>query len=251
MELILDAASKTLAAADPAAGRTQEQLKALAAQFEALLVGQMLRDMRQAMFEDEDSGSSGAGAGPLADAMFSELSLALSRAGGLGLGASLFGPLTAEAGVAVDASSSNASLDETINAAPAAFFAPTPLATAPMPGRLSAGFGWRTDPIDGQRRFHNGLDLALPVGQDVPTARAGAVAFAGELPGYGLTVVVKHDDRVSTRYAHLSEILVAPGEVVDAGQSIARSGASGRTTGPHLHFEVLEGGQPVDPARPW
>ena len=116
-----------------------------------------------------------------------------------------------------------------------------------MPGRLSSAYGWRRDPINGSVKFHNGLDLAMPVGQDVPAARPGEVAFAGELSGYGLTVVVRHDDRTSTRYAHLSEILVEPGDAVKAGETIAKSGATGRTTGPHLHFEVLEDGRPVNP----
>jgi len=68
-----------------------------------------------------------------------------------------------------------------------------------------------------------------------------------ELSGYGLTVVVDHGGGIATRYAHLSEVNVKVGDTVQAGQDIARSGASGRATGPHLHFEVLEAGQPVDP----
>ncbi len=87
----------------------------------------------------------------------------------------------------------------------------------------------------------------MPVGDDVPAARAGEVTFAGNLAGYGKTVVVRHSATTSTRYAHLSEILVKPGDTVVAGQAIARSGASGKATGPHLHFEVLREGESVDP----
>jgi murein DD-endopeptidase MepM/ murein hydrolase activator NlpD len=105
--------------------------------------------------------------------------------------------------------------------------------------------------MSGATKFHNGIDLAMPVGDDVPAARAGEVISAGELPGYGKTVVVKHDDTTSTRYAHLSTILVTPGDMVAAGQTIARSGASGKATGPHLHFEVLRDGRSVDPYGTW
>ena len=136
---------------------------------------------------------------------------------------------------------------------PATSIAAAPMAavSVAMPGRMSSGYGWRKDPIDGHVKFHKGVDIAMPAGQDVPSARAGEVTFAGDVSGYGLTVVVKHDDRTSTRYAHLSEILVAPGDAVNAGQTIAHSGATGRATGPHLHFEVLEAGQAVDPGSEW
>ena len=125
------------------------------------------------------------------------------------------------------------------------------LTTAVMPGRVSSSYGWRKDPIDGQTKFHKGVDLAMPVGHDVPAARKGEVAFAGEVNGYGLTVVVRHDDQTATRYAHLSQILVNPGDTVSAGQTIALSGSSGKSTGPHLHFEVIEAGQSVDPSGAW
>jgi murein DD-endopeptidase MepM/ murein hydrolase activator NlpD len=117
-----------------------------------------------------------------------------------------------------------------------------------LAARVTSSYGWRRDPIDGAMRLHKGTDLAMAHGQEVPAARAGAVAFAGELPGYGLTVLINHDAGRATRYAHLSELMVKAGDVVAEGQVVARSGASGRATGPHLHFELLEHGQPVDPA---
>jgi murein DD-endopeptidase MepM/ murein hydrolase activator NlpD len=205
----------------------------------------MLKDLRDSMFDNEDE-SSGFGAGPLGDTMFQEFSLALSRAGGIGLAQSLMGPLEAAAGVATTAPTFVTTAPETavhdaLNA-PAALDRPSPL-TSP--------FGWRRDPVSGAVRFHKGIDLAMPVGDDVPAARAGEVISAGEMAGYGKTVVVKHDDTTSTRYAHLSEILVKPGDLVVAGQTIARSGASGKATGPHLHFEVLQEGQSVDPYGTW
>jgi murein DD-endopeptidase MepM/ murein hydrolase activator NlpD len=105
------------------------------------------------------------------------------------------------------------------------------------------------DPLHGQHRFHAGLDLRAAYGQDVRAATEGVVTFAGEQAGYGLVVVVSHGSGLETRYAHLSSAEVAQGERVRAGDVIARSGNSGRTTGPHLHFEVRHHGQPVDPGR--
>jgi murein DD-endopeptidase MepM/ murein hydrolase activator NlpD len=96
-------------------------------------------------------------------------------------------------------------------------------------------------------RFHKGADIAMPIGEQVPAARGGRVTFAGELAGYGLTVVVDHGGDISTRYAHLSSLAVQGGDVVHEGQTLALSGASGRATGPHLHVELLEKGTPVDP----
>jgi murein DD-endopeptidase MepM/ murein hydrolase activator NlpD len=96
-------------------------------------------------------------------------------------------------------------------------------------------------------KFHKGIDVAVPVGTDVTSPRDGAVTFAGPMSGYGLTVVVDHGDGLATRYAHLSEINVNVGDGVREGQLLARSGATGRVTGPHLHFEVLSDGRPIDP----
>jgi murein DD-endopeptidase MepM/ murein hydrolase activator NlpD len=248
-------------ASGPDAARSPAQLRALAAQFESLLLGQMLKEMKQSMFGDDDEKDANGGmdVGPLADSIFSELSVALSRSGGVGLTNALIGPLMSQAGMAPGATGVGtaapepAALLSSMMAAPdlPMAAAPVPALTAAMPGRVSSSYGWRPDPINGAMKFHKGVDLAMPTGQDVPAARSGEVSFAGAVDGYGLTVVVKHDDRTSTRYAHLSEILVSPGEAVTAGQTIAHSGATGRVTGPHLHFEVLEDGQPVDPRGRW
>ncbi|HET9372026.1 MAG TPA: M23 family metallopeptidase [Vicinamibacterales bacterium] len=218
----------------------------LAAQFESMLLGEMMRELRRSMFEDGDDQSTA----PLGDALFAELTLALSRAGGLGIGEALTGPLARQAGedanaaaAAITGSGGMLPMTGVTGTAPAI---DTP-AIASMRGRVTSAYGWREDPINGARKFHKGADIAMPIGQDVPAARAGTVTFAGTLPGYGLTVVVDHGGQMSTRYAHLSETGVAVGDTVAAGQTIARSGASGRATGPHLHFEVLESGQAVDP----
>lgn len=243
-----------------AQARTPEQLRTLAAQFESMLLSQMLTQMRSTLF-DEEEGDGGFGKGPLADAMFSELSLALSRAGGFGLTDSLMDPLQRQ--TAGDALEGPGGISMPVNAAAmaampssmsvgmgaAAAFEPAAVSQpALVTGRISSAFGWREHPVTGGTKFHRGVDIAMPVGREVPVARAGQVEFAGRQGSYGLTVVVDHGNGLSTRYAHLSELHVAAGDAVAEGQTIAQSGATGRVTGPHLHFEVLQDGRPVDPA---
>jgi murein DD-endopeptidase MepM/ murein hydrolase activator NlpD len=226
-----------------------EQMKSLAAQFESVLLGQMMRQMRESMFEkgDDDEKSSGFTMGPLADQVYAELSLALSRAGGVGLSDALGGALTRQA--APEEPSSTSGVDRLSG------FLSTPevdsaqLTQLPPGLQITSGFGLRPDPIDGQTKFHKGMDIAMPVGQHVGAADAGRVESVGELPGYGLTVVVRHQNGMATRYAHLSEATVKVGEDVTKGQVIAKSGNTGRTTGPHLHFEVLKNGQAMDPGK--
>jgi murein DD-endopeptidase MepM/ murein hydrolase activator NlpD len=225
--------------------RTPEQLRLLAAQFESMLLSQMLSQMRSSMFEDED-GDSGFAKGPLGDAMYSELSLALGRAGGFGLAESLMAPLLREAGGALPGVADGPGMPTSTLSMPDA--AAGMRRSALFDGTLTSSFGWREHPVSGGMKLHTGVDIAMPEGRDVPVARAGQVTFAGAQGGYGLTVVVDHGEGVSTRYAHLSELRVKAGDPVGDGQTIALSGATGRVTGAHLHFEVLEHGQPIDPA---
>jgi lipoprotein NlpD len=111
----------------------------------------------------------------------------------------------------------------------------------PVQGLLYSRYGLR----DGQR--HDGIDIAAPEGTPVGAAAAGTVVYAGRQAGYGAIVIVRHAAGLLTVYAHASAILVQQGQDVAAGQPIARVGRSGRTTGPHLHFEVREGTRPRNP----
>ena len=115
-------------------------------------------------------------------------------------------------------------------------------------GRVSSAFGWRSDPFNGVARFHDGIDVAQAYGQDVRAAARGRVSFTGDRGSFGTTIIVEHPGGRQTLYAHLSTSDVQTGDFVDSGQVIGKSGSSGRSTGPHLHFEVLDGGRPVDPA---
>ena len=119
----------------------------------------------------------------------------------------------------------------------------------PVAGRVSSGFGNRFHPIDRIAKFHGGVDIAVPKGTPVASAADGVVTFAGWKKGYGNLVVVSHPDGRETRYAHLDKISVAAGDPVAAGQPIALSGSTGKSTGPHLHFELREKGEVTNPLK--
>lgn len=114
---------------------------------------------------------------------------------------------------------------------------------------LSSGFGLRADPLTQRRAMHTGLDFELPTGSPILAAGSGQVTEAGWDGQYGKTVVIAHHDSHTTRYAHANDLLVKQGDKVKRGQLIAKSGNTGRSTGPHLHFEVLKDGKPVDPTQ--
>lgn len=119
----------------------------------------------------------------------------------------------------------------------------------PVRGRISSGFGNRFHPIDKIIKFHTGLDIAVPKGSRVSAAAAGKVVFAGPKGGYGNLVVIRHPDGKETRYGHLEKLMVSEGENVTSGQQIALSGSTGKSTGPHLHFEIRENGQALNPLK--
>ena len=117
----------------------------------------------------------------------------------------------------------------------------------PVQGKISSGFGWRIDPFTGKRAWHAGIDLAVPEGTPVEACWPGKVVFAGEKGGYGKVVILEHKNGYHTVYGHNAKILVQEGEFVSAGQRIALSGNTGRSTGPHLHFEVRKGDVALNP----
>ncbi|CAB3911936.1 hypothetical protein LMG26788_04841 [Achromobacter pulmonis] len=112
---------------------------------------------------------------------------------------------------------------------------------------LSSSYGWRRNPVTGRPAMHEGLDFAAPPGTPILAASGGVVLEAKFHPGYGNMVEIDHGDGLITRYAHASSLLVKQGQLVERGQPVARVGSSGRSTGPHLHFEVRLAGQPLDP----
>ena len=118
----------------------------------------------------------------------------------------------------------------------------------PVKGRRSSGFGGRLDPINGKPAFHSGLDYAAPRGTSVRATAAGRVRSAGRNGGYGLMVEIDHGGGLTTRYAHLSSISIERGDTVLPGAIIGKVGSTGRSTGPHLHYETRKNGKAADPS---
>ena len=116
-------------------------------------------------------------------------------------------------------------------------------------GYISSGFGERVDPFTGSEEFHEGIDFAAPQGTPIRAVAAGIVTFAGPRGGYGEMVQIDHGNGYSTRYGHAQKVLVHVGETVQRGDEVALLGSTGRSTGPHVHFEVLKNGHEVNPAR--
>jgi murein DD-endopeptidase MepM/ murein hydrolase activator NlpD len=119
----------------------------------------------------------------------------------------------------------------------------------PVRGLLGNGFGWRRDPFTGMRDFHQGLDIVAPVGTKVVAPADGIITSAGPSGGFGLSIFVSHGYGVVTRYGHLSSVVARVGQRVRRGDVIATTGSTGRSTGPHLHYEVLVYQKNVDPLR--
>jgi murein DD-endopeptidase MepM/ murein hydrolase activator NlpD len=114
-------------------------------------------------------------------------------------------------------------------------------------GYISSYYGERMDPFDGEEAFHKGVDFAADAGADVLAVATGIVTWAGPRSGYGVLVEVSHGNGYVTRYAHNARVLVKVGDTVERGQAIAAVGSTGRSTGPHVHFEVLRNGGQINP----
>ena len=115
-------------------------------------------------------------------------------------------------------------------------------------GWMSSRFGYRTDPFHGRRSWHNGVDFAGKEGAEIVAVASGVVTWSGDKQGYGHMVELDHGEGYITRYAHNKQNLVNVGDAVKKGEVIAVMGSSGRSTGPHVHFEVYKNGRAVDPA---
>ena len=119
----------------------------------------------------------------------------------------------------------------------------------PLRSALNSGFGPRLSPWTGTTEFHAGVDLSAPPGTPVKATAPGTVRVAGNAAGYGTMVVLEHGHGIESRYGHLQAVSVSKGQQVERGQLIGLSGNTGRSTAPHLHYEVLVDGRPIDPRR--
>ncbi len=118
---------------------------------------------------------------------------------------------------------------------------------SPVDGKITSGFGWRLDPINGKRSWHNGVDITAAENSPVRAAQAGTVSFAGRDEEFGNLVIIQHPNGLSTLYGHNSEISVEVGDYIPTGTEIARVGSSGRALGHHVHFEIRKADMPINP----
>ncbi|MCB9540622.1 MAG: peptidoglycan DD-metalloendopeptidase family protein [Myxococcales bacterium] len=232
-------------AAAAARGDEDEALREAARQFESVFVHQLFKSMR-ATVPKGGMTDAGFGGEVFTDMLDAEYARSVSSTGQLGLAdviAHELGARDAE-GTAGHGLQSGGARRRGLRAYRAH------AATAwqrPVRGRVSSGFGERVHPITGDTRPHHGLDIAAPAGTPIRAARAGKVTFAGERGGYGNLVEIDHGDGTRSRYAHASTLLVEAGQAVRRGELIAEVGSTGDSTGPHLHFEVRRGDEPIDP----
>ncbi|OPZ10438.1 MAG: Murein DD-endopeptidase MepM [candidate division BRC1 bacterium ADurb.BinA364] len=124
---------------------------------------------------------------------------------------------------------------------------PKPFFALPMGGDVRSGFGYRKHPMGGGTKFHSGVDIAAPHGTSIRAAAEGVVAEATYDRWFGYYILIRHKNGYSTKYAHLSRIKVRKGQYVSQGETIGYEGATGQSTGPHLHFEIHKDGVSKDP----
>jgi murein DD-endopeptidase MepM/ murein hydrolase activator NlpD len=247
--------------ADSVSGKDQADLKKVAQEFEAVFIAQLLKIMRETIEESGMEGSGGFGKSIYTDLFDQEVALSMASRGALGIGDIIYRNLTGNGAAADQDLASTAQSgwktsrpeSENLNtlspsdAADSAREISIPF--LPVNAPVSSNFGMRNDPFTGKQRFHKGIDIAAPAGTPVAAALPGKVISAGYERGYGNTVLVEHDGGLQTRYGHLASINVKAGDTVTSENVIGRVGSTGRSTGAHLHFEVIRMGTQVDPAR--
>jgi murein DD-endopeptidase MepM/ murein hydrolase activator NlpD len=248
------------AARSAASVRQHGELKKAAQEFEAIFIAQMLKVMRETI---EESGLTEGGLGKsIYTEMFDqEVSLNLAKKGALGIADILEKRLNATAAVKDKKDSTLAPSKEGANVPAGAAKAGADDASQaiepdydisdmqlPVQAPISSLFGMRRDPFTRQEKFHKGLDLAAPEGMAVVPALPGTVMSARYEPGYGNTVVVEHAGGIKTRYGHLGSMNVKAGDTITSDNILGTVGSTGRSTGAHLHFEVIRNGVSVDPS---
>lgn len=220
-------------------------LRRAAEGLEAYFVRQLVKEAKL------DLGSNGASASPFADMLHDALADEIVRGGGLGLQDVVMAQLAEDSGLSLEGAAHTGHGVAARAGVPAsrarAAYGSIAGAHAGTKGVVSSGFGARVDPLDGHVHTHGGVDVAAPAGTAVGAARAGVVTRAEPAGTYGNLVVVDHGDGTETRYAHLGSIAVRRGDPIGAGAVIGTVGSTGRSTGPHLHFELRVDGEPVDP----
>jgi murein DD-endopeptidase MepM/ murein hydrolase activator NlpD len=219
-----------------------EAPQAVGTALEAMLIKQLISS------SGAFKGSGAAGSDTIQNLFADTLADAVAKSGGLGLAIPVERELRSLQSGTPAASSAPGAPTAAPTVTPAT--AQTIRATLADPtAHVSSPFGLRVDPLNGALKQHQGIDIAAKAGSPILAAGDGIVVAAGARGGYGQAVEIKHGSGLTTLYGHASQVLVHPGEHVTQGQPIATVGQTGRATGPHLHFEVREGGHPLNPTR--
>jgi len=239
--------------------KERADLKKAAQEFEAIFIAQLLKVMRETI---EESGMEGSGFGKTiyTELFDQEMANDMARRGVIGIGDMIYrNVLEKDAARAASHDIDSSKISEISPARPSV--APAQSSSTidkdssnkisdtmlPVHAPISSSFGMRKDPFTGEAKFHKGVDLAAPAGTPVVAALPGKVISAGYESGYGNVVLVEHEDGLRTRYGHLASINVKAGEKVDSENPLGTVGSTGRSTGAHLHFEVIRMGKPVNP----
>jgi murein DD-endopeptidase MepM/ murein hydrolase activator NlpD len=222
--------------AQPPARETKDNAQVAAKQLEAFFLRQLLSEARPQGGGMLDGGFAGDTFKQMLDEAIADK---MTAAGGVGM-AQLFAKQLGKSDEAAPPIAGAPAFDPSMIGAPQFVM--------PVAGRPSSGYGLRTDPVHGGSVNHPGFDLAASSGTEVAAAAGGTVVHAGPAGSYGNLVTVRHDNGFETRYAHLSEVDVKVGDVVQAGAELGKVGTTGYSTGPHLHFEIRRDGAPIDPA---
>lgn len=249
-----DLRAKLQAPAQSPGDMSQAERNKLSAQFESLLVHELVKSMRATVQESSDDFGVSMSMGMMDEA------LSQAVAGRLGLGEHLLAQVdpsrtqrpslgggSMRAMIAPSkvqpnrAPSTLPSLDQITE-----IYA-RPADALPVDGVVSSPFGERNHPISGSSKMHHGIDIAADKGQEIYAVRSGTVTFAGSKGGYGNTVEIRHADGTTSRYAHADKIHVRVGDRIQAGECVADVGSTGHSTGPHLHFEIRAFGRSIDP----
>lgn len=227
----------------------ESELKAASQEFEAVFIAYLLKVMRDTI---EESGlmDGGFGKSIYTELFDQEVSLTIARRGMLGISGLLYQNLSSGTESSRDPAFESQGPAYSGIAKPnqlRGYGSEIPDIQLPVQGPISSSFGPREDPFSHQLKLHKGIDIAAFEGTKVIAALPGRIVYAGYEKGYGKTVLVQHTRGIQTRYGHLGAINVKEGDLISSGDVLGVVGTTGRSTGPHLHFEVMRSGRHVDP----
>ncbi len=228
-------------------GSDEAGLRQAAREFESLFVSYLLKVMRETIGQSDEPGS-GFGRQIYTELFDQELARGMAQRSALGIADLVVRHLASERAAPAEPEAGTDTRPAGVPDPSSNVIEPDiPDFRLPVQAPVSSGFGLRRDPFNHRLKVHRGIDIAAPAGTEVQAALGGEVVSARYERGYGNTVVIRHSDGLQTRYAHLDTLTVKEGEVVPPLHVLGAVGNTGRSTGPHLHFEVIRNGARIDP----